>query len=147
MPSFSLPLRSESGRSVWTLREFSFPIWRMLVNLFGVRMPDTPPYPLNSQQVPMEIFDGNLLDGRRRWMACERAGVEPKLKNVCLGDPVAYVVWRSSNQATSSSPNSASSADASLTSPPPIALPGNILGRCAELFGVRLAWWPIFSRC
>ncbi len=46
----------------------------------------------NGQQVPIEVYDGKILDGRRRWLACERAGVKPKTKDVLPADPVAYVL-------------------------------------------------------
>lgn len=46
----------------------------------------------NGQQVPIEIMGGKILDGRRRWQACERAGVKPITKNVSPDDPVAYVL-------------------------------------------------------
>lgn len=46
----------------------------------------------HGQQVPIEVCDGKILDGRRRWLACERAGVKPNMRNVSPTDPVAYVV-------------------------------------------------------
>jgi len=36
----------------------------------------------NGLLVPIEMLDGQIIDGRRRSMACERAGVEPKTKKV-----------------------------------------------------------------
>lgn len=46
----------------------------------------------NGQQVPVEIYCGKLIDGRRRLRACEIAGVEPITKEVNPADPVAYVL-------------------------------------------------------
>lgn len=46
----------------------------------------------NGQVVPIELFDGKVIDGRRRLRACELAGVEPKFTNVKPSDPVAYVL-------------------------------------------------------
>jgi hypothetical protein len=46
----------------------------------------------HGQQQPIELIDGKILDGRRRYMACEAAGVEPKFKTVNPADPVAYVL-------------------------------------------------------
>ena len=44
------------------------------------------------QQVPIEIFDGKIIDGRRRYMACKIAGVEPSTRRVSPTDPIAYVL-------------------------------------------------------
>lgn len=44
------------------------------------------------QMVPIELLDGKVLDGRRRLLACEKAGVEPTFKAVDVADPVAYVL-------------------------------------------------------
>lgn len=46
----------------------------------------------HGQQVPIEVFQGKILDGRRRFLACELASVQPITKNVCPTDPVAYVL-------------------------------------------------------
>ena len=46
----------------------------------------------NGLEVPIERFDGKIIDGRRRLKACELAGVEPKFKDVSPSDPVAYVL-------------------------------------------------------
>jgi hypothetical protein len=43
-------------------------------------------------QVPIELFEGSILDGRRRYLACRRAGVAPRFRDVCPADPVAYVL-------------------------------------------------------
>lgn len=46
----------------------------------------------NGQQIPIEIYEGKLLDGRRRFMACRIAGVRPSVRNVTPEDPVQYVL-------------------------------------------------------
>lgn len=46
----------------------------------------------NGQQVPIELCDGKIIDGRRRWMACEKANVTPKTRIVNPSDPVSYVL-------------------------------------------------------
>lgn len=46
----------------------------------------------NGQQVPIELFHGKIVDGRRRYRACEIAGVEPVFRDVYPSDPIAYVV-------------------------------------------------------
>ncbi|MBK8191625.1 MAG: ParB N-terminal domain-containing protein [Vampirovibrionales bacterium] len=45
----------------------------------------------NGQQIPIELYEGKILDGRRRWKACEIAGVAPKTVEVNPDDPVGYV--------------------------------------------------------
>lgn len=47
---------------------------------------------LNGQRVPIETFEGKIIDGRRRWLACQKAGVKPTTKAVKPSDPIAYVV-------------------------------------------------------
>jgi len=46
----------------------------------------------NGLLTPIERFNGQLLDGRRRMRACALAGVEPRFKDVTPSDPVAYVL-------------------------------------------------------
>ena len=46
----------------------------------------------NGLLCPIELLDGKVIDGRRRWMACEKAGIEPDLVEVDPPDPVAYVL-------------------------------------------------------
>lgn len=45
----------------------------------------------NGQQIPIELYEGKILDGRRRWQACKIAGVAPKTVEVNPSDPVGYV--------------------------------------------------------
>jgi len=46
----------------------------------------------NGLLVPIELLDGKILDGRRRYMACRRADVEPQFRKVNPDDPVAYAI-------------------------------------------------------
>lgn len=46
----------------------------------------------HGQQVAIELMDGMVLDGRRRWLACKLAGVKPVTREVVIADPVAYVL-------------------------------------------------------
>lgn len=46
----------------------------------------------NGLQCPIELCDGKIIDGRRRFMACRHAGVEPEYCTVSPADPVAYVL-------------------------------------------------------
>lgn len=46
----------------------------------------------NGLRVPIELCEGKIIDGRRRWIACEKAGVPVKTVEVNPADPVAYVL-------------------------------------------------------
>lgn len=46
----------------------------------------------HGQQVPIEMFGGQVLDGRRRWLACSIAQIKPATREVKPADPVAYVL-------------------------------------------------------
>lgn len=46
----------------------------------------------NGQQFPIELIDGKIVDGRRRYLACQSADVEPQFKTVSPADPVSYVL-------------------------------------------------------
>lgn len=46
----------------------------------------------HGQLCPIELMDGKILDGRRRYMACRMAGVEAESVEVSPDDPVAYVI-------------------------------------------------------
>lgn len=39
---------------------------------------------------PIEVLGGKILDGRRRFLACEKAGIDPVFVEVATDDPVAY---------------------------------------------------------
>jgi ParB-like chromosome segregation protein Spo0J len=43
-------------------------------------------------EVPIELCGGQIIDGRRRSLACEKAGVEPEFVEVSPEDPIAYVL-------------------------------------------------------
>ena len=42
--------------------------------------------------IPIETLGGKILDGRRRYLACRQARVEPTYRAVSPADPVAYVL-------------------------------------------------------
>lgn len=46
----------------------------------------------HGQQVPIETFGGRIIDGRRRWKACQLAGVKAQIRAVLVDDPIAYVL-------------------------------------------------------
>ena len=46
----------------------------------------------HGQQIAIETLDGLIVDGRRRYLACQRAGIEPKFRKVEVVDPFAYVI-------------------------------------------------------
>lgn len=47
----------------------------------------------NGQRLAVELVDGKIIDGRRRYTACKRIGVAPlTVKLDCIADPVAYVL-------------------------------------------------------
>lgn len=42
--------------------------------------------------VPIELLGGKIIDGRRRWLACQKAGVTPATVEIKTDDPIAYVL-------------------------------------------------------
>lgn len=48
----------------------------------------------NGQDETIKFFDGKLLDGRRRWKACEMAGIDPMIEEIKVDDTFAYVFTR-----------------------------------------------------
>jgi hypothetical protein len=53
----------------------------------------------NGQQHPVTLTaDGRLLDGRHRWLGCEKAGVEPKTQIYDGDDPAGYVAMRNTER-------------------------------------------------
>ena len=45
----------------------------------------------NDLQQPIDLYEGKILDGRNRYLACVKAGREPKFREFTGPDPVAYV--------------------------------------------------------
>lgn len=43
-------------------------------------------------QCPVETCGGKIIDGRRRWLACKMAEIEPDIVAIATEDPVAYVL-------------------------------------------------------
>lgn len=46
----------------------------------------------NGQQEDVLLLDGKIIDGRRRYKACQLVGIEPRMKKVNPADPVGFVV-------------------------------------------------------
>lgn len=50
----------------------------------------------HGQREPVVLYEDQILDGRNRWRACKKIGVEPKTRDVDLkeigGSPTAYVI-------------------------------------------------------
>lgn len=46
----------------------------------------------NGQHCPIELCDGQVIDGRRRLLACRQARIEPEFVEIKTDDPVAYVL-------------------------------------------------------
>lgn len=46
----------------------------------------------NGLQYPIVRHEGKILDGRNRWLACEKTGVEPRFTDYDGPDPLAFVV-------------------------------------------------------
>ena len=42
----------------------------------------------------MVLYEGRILDGRCRYLACERAGVTPKFRDYDGNDPLGFVISR-----------------------------------------------------
>lgn len=47
---------------------------------------------LNGLLEPIWTYEGKILDGRNRWLACKDAGVEPKTREYRGHNPVAFVI-------------------------------------------------------
>ena len=46
----------------------------------------------NGLREPIWLYDGQILDGRNRWRACEAIGVVPQTREYAGTDPVGFVV-------------------------------------------------------
>jgi ParB-like chromosome segregation protein Spo0J len=44
------------------------------------------------QHESIKVMAGKILDGRRRYLACQKVGISPRLEDVSPDDPVAYVI-------------------------------------------------------
>jgi len=47
---------------------------------------------LHGLQVPIELLDGQIIDGRRRSLACLKADIEPRYRSIETDDPIVYVL-------------------------------------------------------
>ena len=47
---------------------------------------------LNGQLMPIWTYNGEVLDGRNRWAACNAAGISPEIKVYTGDDPLGFVV-------------------------------------------------------
>ena len=46
----------------------------------------------NGLRIPITRYEGKILDGRNRYLACQRAGVEPRFDEYTGGDPLGWVI-------------------------------------------------------
>ncbi|MCA9233818.1 MAG: ParB N-terminal domain-containing protein, partial [Planctomycetales bacterium] len=46
----------------------------------------------NGQHFPIELYEGKVIDGRRRLLACRQARIVPEFTDIKTDDPVAYVL-------------------------------------------------------
>lgn len=46
----------------------------------------------NGQRDPVILFEGSILDGRNRYRACQKAGIQPRFQDFMNGDPLAFVL-------------------------------------------------------
>ena len=46
----------------------------------------------NGLQNPIVLYQGQILDGRNRWDACQLAGVKPRFTEFVGDDPLAWVI-------------------------------------------------------
>lgn len=46
----------------------------------------------NGQREPIITYEGQILDGRNRWRACQIAGVDPKLREYSGETPISFVI-------------------------------------------------------
>lgn len=46
----------------------------------------------NGLRHPIVLLNGEILDGRNRYLACEAAGVEPRFEDFTGNDPLAFVI-------------------------------------------------------
>jgi hypothetical protein len=46
----------------------------------------------NGQREPIWLLGDEILDGRNRYLACQRLGLQPKIRNYTGKDPVSFVI-------------------------------------------------------
>jgi hypothetical protein len=52
----------------------------------------------HEQLDPITMYDGKILDGRRRYLACQQRGIEPKFQYYEGNDPLDYVISRNAHR-------------------------------------------------
>lgn len=58
---------------------------------------------LHGQYMPIILYKGKILDGRRRYLACKRAKIQPEFKEVNTDDPIALSLSYNKHRRHSSS--------------------------------------------
>lgn len=58
----------------------------------------------NGLTTPIVLYEGKILDGRRRWIACLQAGVEPTTVIADTTDPIA-LLWSLNSQSRNMTPS------------------------------------------
>ena len=58
------------------------------------------------EPLPIEFLDGKVIDGRRRVLACEKAGVKPVCRTIKTDDPTdpLHLIWRYDSQNPTNNP-------------------------------------------
>lgn len=46
----------------------------------------------NGLRIPITILDGQVLDGRNRWLACQELGIRPETQKFGDGSPLSYII-------------------------------------------------------
>jgi hypothetical protein len=84
------------------------------------------------------LLDGKILDGRCRYLACERVGVSPKFHDYVGDDPLGFVISRNVHRRHLTKTQSAFAAARAATLPVGANqnTPGLPIGRAAEIFDV-----------
>ncbi len=92
----------------------------------------------NGLRDPITIFDGKILDGRSRYLACKRAGVRPRFETYTGNDRLGFVLSRNLHrrQLTERQRQLAAARAATLPVGANQTTPGLSIGRAAKLFNV-----------
>lgn len=64
---------------------------------------------------PITMLDGQILDGKNRWQACERVGVEPRTEEYRGDDPIRFVLSKNQHRRHMSYPERCFAAEALAT--------------------------------